>query len=40
MLYVKDMFQIVSLHCFLALQVLWLIVKAEMKKENIGLKVS
>lgn len=37
MFYVMGVFQIVvSLHCFWTLQVLWLIVKAEMKK-NIGL---
>lgn len=41
MLYVKDVFQIVvSLHCFWTLEVLWLIVKAEMEKENTGLKLS
>lgn len=35
MLYVKGMFQIVvSLHCFWTLQVLWLIVKAEIEEEN------
>lgn len=39
MLYVKRMFQIVvSLHCFSTLQVLWLIVKAEMEEKIIVLK--